>query len=184
VEVAMKGMVFTELIEMIEAKFSLELAESIIEACALPSGGAYTAIGTYDHRELVALVVELSKRTGAPITALIHAFGGHLFATFLKDRPSLFEQMGGTFALLERLDDTIHVEVHKLYPDAELPRFHAERLSPTHLALTYTSERGFADLAHGLIDAAIAHYREPITVAVEDLSDGRRAHVRFDLHRA
>jgi hypothetical protein len=180
----MKGMVFTELIEMIEARFSLELAESIIEACALPSGGAYTAIGTYDHAELVAIVVELAKRTGAEIPQLIHAFGGHLFATFLKDRPALFAQMGGTFALLEHLDGTVHVEVRKLYPDAELPRFHAERRSPTHLALTYTSERGFADLAHGLIDASIAHYREPITVTSEDLSAGRRAHVRFDLHHA
>ena len=180
----MKGIVFTEFLEMVEGAFSVEMVETIVADAELPSGGAYTGIGTYDHRELVAMVVHLSRRTGTPIPALIHAFGGHLFKTFVKGRPELFAAMGSTFSLLEHLENTIHVEVRKLYPDAELPHFAAERLGDDHLALTYTSERGFAELARGLIDAAIAHYGEAITVAVADLSGGKSTHVRFDLRRA
>jgi len=44
----MKGIIFTEFLEMVEDRFSPEIADRIIEAADLPSGGAYTAIGTYD----------------------------------------------------------------------------------------------------------------------------------------
>ena len=45
----MKGVIFTEFLEMVESHFSPEMADRIITAARLPSGGAYTAVGTYDH---------------------------------------------------------------------------------------------------------------------------------------
>jgi len=41
----MKGIVFTEFLEMVENKFSPELADRIIEGAEVPSGGVYTAVG-------------------------------------------------------------------------------------------------------------------------------------------
>ena len=52
----MKGVVFTEFVEMVEARFGLPMLDRIIEAAQLPSGGAYSAVGTYDHGEMVQLV--------------------------------------------------------------------------------------------------------------------------------
>jgi hypothetical protein len=49
----MKGMVFTEFLEMVEAKFSADMVDDIISDSDLPNGGAYTSVGTYDHSELV-----------------------------------------------------------------------------------------------------------------------------------
>ena len=57
----MKGMIFTEFLEMVENAYGWEVQENIIDAAALPNDGAYTAVGTYDHQELVSLVVALSK---------------------------------------------------------------------------------------------------------------------------
>jgi Haem-NO-binding len=57
----MKGVVFTEFIEMVEDRFSPEMADRIIERAKLPSGGAYTTVGTYDHGEMIQLVL-LSQR--------------------------------------------------------------------------------------------------------------------------
>ena len=62
----MKGMVFTEFLEMIEATFSAEVVDQIIEASALSSHGVYTAVGSYDHAELIQLVTHLSEITRCP----------------------------------------------------------------------------------------------------------------------
>ena len=49
-----KGLLFTELLEMVEDSFSPELADRIIEDADLPSGGVYTsAVGVHgDNREV------------------------------------------------------------------------------------------------------------------------------------
>ncbi len=53
----MKGIVFTEFLEMVEEKFSPELADRIVEEAELPSGGVYTTVGTYNHGEMIKLVI-------------------------------------------------------------------------------------------------------------------------------
>ena len=61
----MKGIVFAEFIELVEDKFGFEIADEIIEESNLPSGGSYTSVGTYDHREMLELVTHLSEKTGS-----------------------------------------------------------------------------------------------------------------------
>jgi len=178
---AMKGVVFAEFLEMVEDHFSPEIADLIIEASDLPSGGAYTSIGTYDHTEMVRLVTQLSVATGVAVPGLMHTFGKYLFSRFVVLYPQLFEDVGSAYSLLERIDDTIHVEVLKLYPDAELPRFECIASEPGRLTIIYRSTRGFADLAAGLIDGCIEHFGENIDVQREDLSGGQGTWVRFSL---
>ena len=57
----MKGIVFTEFLDMVEARFTPEVADRMITAAAVPSSGAYTAVGTYDYHEIIQLVVQLSN---------------------------------------------------------------------------------------------------------------------------
>ncbi len=57
----MKGIVFTEFLEMVEAEFGLETADKIIMDSKLASNGAYTVVGTYDPSEMGQLVTNLSK---------------------------------------------------------------------------------------------------------------------------
>ena len=51
-----KGIIFTAFIEMVESTFYLEMADDIIVASDLPSGGRYSGVGTYDHAEIIQLV--------------------------------------------------------------------------------------------------------------------------------
>ncbi|MCP4964259.1 MAG: hypothetical protein GY926_03390 [bacterium] len=67
----MKGVVFTEFVEMVEEKFSPEIAERIIESSDLPSQGIYTAVGTYGHTEMLQLVTRLSEETGIEVPDLV-----------------------------------------------------------------------------------------------------------------
>jgi hypothetical protein len=175
----MKGIVFTEFIEMVEDEFSLDMADEIIENAHLESGGAYTTLGTYDHREMLELVSELSKSSGIPTSDLVRVFGTHLCGRFAANFPEMFSSAADTFDFLEQIQDHIHVEVRKLYPDAQLPHFAYEYPSENQLVMNYSSTRPFAVLADGLIRGAIKHYGEEIDIEIEDLSDGAGTSARF-----
>src|SRR5215510_12987018 len=179
----MKGVVFTEFLEMVEEKFSPETAERIIESSELESGGVYTTVGTYDHHEMIRLVTSLSRETGTPAPDLIRTFGEHLFERFHQLFPNYFEGVPSAFDFLRRVDDYVHIEVRKLYPEAELPTFSCETPRPDQLSITYRSVRPFAALAEGLIRGCIAYYDEPIEIGVEDLSEGTGTMARFLLTR-
>ena len=67
----MRGVIFTEFLEMVEESYGIETAERVIGACDLASGGAYTSVGTYDHHELLAMVGVLASQSGTPPSALV-----------------------------------------------------------------------------------------------------------------
>ena len=63
----MKGIVFTEFLELVEDKFGLEMVDSIIANSNLESNGVYTAVGTYSFSEMLQLLQNLSDNTGISI---------------------------------------------------------------------------------------------------------------------
>lgn len=164
----MKGIVFTELIEMVEATFGQDLMDDVLDDCTLESGGAYTSVGTYDHRELLEIVSVLSKHSDIPVRDLIHKYGHHLFSRFHDMMPQFFDGPTSAFEFLESVHDYIHVEVKKLYPDAALPEFQTERQGDDTLIMTYKSQCPFADFAHGLMQGCIDFYKENIQIEGED----------------
>lgn len=168
----MKGVVFTEFFGMVGDVFSDDMVDDLIEATDPASGGAYTAVGTYDHGEIVAMVVELSARTGTPVPDLLQAFGRHLFRRFAELYPVFFAGVTDTFTFLDSIESVIHVEVRKLYPDAELPRFESRRPSTDEMVLVYRSPRHMHDLAAGLIAQCAEHFGEVVRVDPVAADDG------------
>jgi hypothetical protein len=130
---------------------------------------------------MIQLVSCLSEETGIPSAELVRSFGMHLFGRFHTMFPKYFEDVSSSFDFLQRIDHYIHVEVGKLYPDAELPSFDCDTSEPGCLRLTYRSSRPFAALAEGLIRGCVAHYGEAVDIAVEDLSEGTGTAARFVL---
>ncbi len=179
----MKGIVFTEFIALVEDKFGLEVADTVLGACPLDSGGAYTAVGTYDHGEILQLVSKLSDVTGVDVPTLVETFGQHLFGTLATAHPSFLQEVGGTFDFLERIDNHIHVEVRKLYPDAELPTFKFRRDGDDRFEMAYRSSRPFAHLAVGLIRGCAGHFGEDIDIEHIDESGGVGNAATFILNR-
>jgi len=169
----MKGIVFTKFVEMVEEQFSVGIASQMIDSSDLASGGAYTAVGTYDHAEMAALVTRLSELTGQPVPELLKAYGRFLFGQFARLYPVFFEGVLGSIEFSSRIEGVIHVEVKKLYPDAELPSFEVLEHTPERLRMVYRSERHLGDLAEGLLDACIAHFgeRESVSLQRENLNE-------------
>lgn len=179
----MKGIVFTEFLEFVEDQMGADMVDDIIDDCDLSTGGAYTAVGTYPFSEMADLLGALVKRSGAEPSDLLRGFGHKLCGTFTQGYGQYFDAAGSLFGLLASIDDHIHVEVRKLYPDAELPSMRISERTSARLLLDYRSERGLEALAEGLIQATSIHYGEPIEVAMARMSDANGEFVRFTIDR-
>jgi hypothetical protein len=178
----MKGIVFTEFSEMIEGQFGLEYWDKLVTSCDLESKGAYTSIGTYDHSELVQLVIKLSTDKNIPLPVLLESFGEYLFRSFTVLYPEFFSKVSSILDFLESVEEYIHVEVMKLYPDAELPKFTCERVDDYTLIMLYQSDKSMANLAVGLINGALEFYQEKGKVLFEPLNEkGTRVQISIQL---
>ncbi|MBC7568552.1 MAG: heme NO-binding domain-containing protein [Spirosoma sp.] len=176
----MKGIVFTELLEMVEEKYGYEFVDQLLSESDLPSGGIYTAIGTYGHAEIMTLLRHLSQSTNTPVPDLMQTYGRYMFRAFTRSYYPLIEHSTTAFSLLKSIHHYIHVEVRKLYPDAELPHFTVEQPTENHLWMRYESERKMADFAHGLIEGCLAHYGETATIEKTNVTEDGTV-VLFDI---
>ncbi len=166
----MKGMVFTEFLEMVETKFSADMVDDIIDDANPASGGAYTSVGTYSHEELVDMVVALSNRTQIPVPVLVRTFGEHVFGVFARSFQQFFEGVPDALTFLSGIEDIIHAQVIKLYPDAQLPKFDCLR-EGNQLTMIYHSDRHLADLAEGLIMGCGQHFGDNLTIQRDELNE-------------
>lgn len=171
----MKGVVFAEFFEFVEGRFSLDIAEQLIESSDLPSKAIYTSVGTYDHGEIVVLVSNLATIVGIEVCDLIKEFGRHLSGQFVVKFPAFFDGITSAFEFLPKVDSFVHVEVKKLYPDAELPTFSCVFPDSDKLQMTYESDRNLPDLAEGLIYGCLEHFGEQMEVVRNNVPENPRA---------
>lgn len=177
----MLGIVFSEFLEMVEDKFSDDMVDNIIDDAGIENDGAYTSVGSYDHNEILALVTALSERSGIDVPTLVRTFGKHLLGRFVERYPVFFEGITDPFDFLKTIDQHIHKEVRKLYPEAQLPRFEHDVKNSDVIVMTYSSERPFSELAHGLIEGTMDYFNQPCSITVEDNSTDKRSFVMFTI---
>lgn len=163
-------MIFCDFLEMVSRFFSTEMVENIIEASHLSNQGAYTDIGTYDNEELIRLVTHLSLATNISVADLEMTYGKYLFTKLLERYPESVKQTNSTFEFLQHVDQHIHVEVLKLYPEAELPRFECTIVNPQVMTMKYSSKHPFACLAEGLMLGCAEHFHEKVIIQSQPLA--------------
>lgn len=178
----MKGIVFREFGELVISRFGEATWDALINESQLPSGGVYTAVGTYPHEEAVTLLMALAHRTGASPDDLLKAFGEHLFGVLASRYPFAVAGHADLYTFLESLEGVVHVEVRKLYPDAELPSF-VTRRDGERFTMEYRSQRPFASLAEGLLRGAIAHWGGRYDLARSAAGPGGACEAVFELRR-
>jgi len=166
-----KGIVFTEFLELVEDKFGLEMVEEIIEKSELSSGGAYTAVGTYDFAEMLSLLKNLSEKTSISIDDLLLTYAEHFFSVLASSYPGLIEKYEDPIELLSSIENHIHIEVRKIYPDAELPTFEVLEKTKTSLILIYKSSRAMYNFGLGLMNKTFEHYNASATIHLEKLKE-------------
>lgn len=177
----MKGMVFVELLSMAEASFGEAVVDDVIKTSDLPSGGAYTRVGNYPCAELMALVQGLSQHSGIPGAELQRLFGHWMMKSFAKHYPEFFVGKGGSLDMLAAIEGDIHVEVRKLYPDADLPQFDTARPEAGQMQMTYRSPRPLADFCQGLIEGCVSHFGETALIDRQDRASPLRTEADFHI---
>jgi hypothetical protein len=175
----MKGLVFIGLLDMAEDAFGEDVVDEVIDRAALPSGAAYTAVGNYPCDELMALVRGFSQHSGIAGPELQRLFGHWMMKSFVRHYPDFFAGRDGSLDMLGAIEDEIHVEVRKLYPDADLPSFDIDRPAPNAMQMTYRSPRPLADFCHGLIEGCVTHFGETAAIDRIDRSTGEKTETEF-----
>lgn len=156
----MKGTIFVELVKMAENAFGEDVVDEVLSKADLENDGAFTAVGNYPCSELVKIVVAFSEHSGISGDKLQRMFGHWMMDHFTENYEEFFAGKTDSFSLLEAVDGEIHVEVKKLYPEAELPVFDTERLKDDQLKLTYTSPRPLVEFCHGMVEACLERYNQ------------------------
>ena len=163
----MKGVVFTEYMEFIEDQFGFDTVDEMIEQSGV--SGVYTQAGNYEFSELFAMVSALSKITQKPLGFLVEAFAKNLFPKLITIYPKPIQSYNNTFDFIAHVDDVVHPEVKKLYPETELPEFELLSRDENELVTIYKSTKPLMDLARGLMMGCAAHYKENIEISYEML---------------
>jgi hypothetical protein len=176
----MKGIIFTEFIQLVEEKFGLAVLDEMLDKAG--DQGVYTAVGSYDHHHLVKLIVALSQISGTPAEELQQVFGESVFSSLYKTIPvnAQLKECQSVFQFIRHVEEHIHAEVKKLYPDANPPGFEFLSESETQMVFDYKSARCMSQVCLGLVKGCANHFNEDIRVTTQSM-DERGQQVRFTL---
>lgn len=178
----MKGIVFTEFLTLVEEKFGLEMVDQIIENAELPSGGSYTAVGTYDFAEMLSLVTNLSNYSGLDTDTLLLTYGEHFFHVIENSYQGMLDMYSDPIEFLASIENHIHVEVRKIYPDAELPTFEVLEKTEDTLVTLYKSGRALHSFGQGLMNGSLAYFNTEAEI-IKELIKEDGTEVKFKIRK-
>jgi len=167
----MKGIIFTEFLDLVEEKFGLPMVDQIIQQSELKSGGIYTSVGTYEFSEMLQLLSHLSNNTSISIDDLLMVYSEHLFSVLVKSHPQLVAHYKDPMDLIASIENHIHVEVQKIYPEAQLPTFDLIERGDDKMVMIYKSERALYMLGKGLMLETFKLFNVPVVIEYEKLND-------------
>jgi hypothetical protein len=178
----MKGIVFTEFLELVEDKFGLETVDHIILNSELESNGIYTSIGFYSFSELLQLLQRLSESTQISVDNLLLLLGEHFFGAVEKSYPELMSAYKNPIEMIASIENHIHIEVKKIYPEADLPTFKVIEKTENSLIIDYESSRAMYYFSLGLMNKIFEFFNSTATIELEKIKeDGTE--VRFVIHK-
>ena len=167
----MKGIVFTEFLDLVEDKFGLETVDEIIEKSDLKTDGVYTSIGTYAFSDMLQLLQNLSEKTKITIDELLLIYGEHFFSVLEKSYPDLLATYKDPIEMISSIENHIHVEVRKIYPDAELPTFEVIEKKENSLVMIYRSSRAMHHFGLGLMNKTFEHFNSTASIQLEKVKE-------------
>lgn len=167
----MKGIVFTEFLDLVEQKFGLEMVDKIIYQTELASDGVYTSIGTYNFAEMIQLVNNLSENTGISADNLLLIYGEHFFSSIKTSYPRLLSTYKNPIEMLASIEDHVHIEVQKIYPDAELPTFIVEERTKKSIIMIYKSNRAMHYFGLGLMNKTFDFFDKTASIVLEKIKE-------------
>lgn len=176
----MKGFIFTNFLEFIETNHGLEMVDEMITNCDLPSEGIYSSFSNYEFDELVRLLTYVSQKTQIEPAILLEKFGAFVFPYLIGKHSYIIERYDNAIDLIAGIENHIHIEVKKLYHDADLPTFRVVEKSEKKLTIIYNSSKGLTYFAIGLIKETLNHFKVDGAVEIDPNFDAKKG-VKFNI---
>ena len=105
----------------------------------------------------------------------------YLFDKLSSSAPIFAESATDLRSFLLTIHSVIHVEVRKLFPEAETPDFAYEEPTKDRLVMHYSSKRRLCPLVRGLLDGAAKSFGESIVVTETACMHDGAERCTFDL---
>ncbi len=179
----MLGLVFTELVKMLDEVHSPRVCEEIILSAKLPSGGAYTAFGSYADEELHQLVSSASAVLEIEPDTMLHQLGEFMVADLAERYTSHFQASREPFEFLVATNRRLQHEARKLYRDEDLPVFSTQQVGADTLVLECASHHRFGGILLGGVFGVLDYYEMDADVVREVIREGGNECLRFTLSR-
>ncbi len=163
----MKGEIFNLLEDFIIQNMGVETYEDIHKECApsLQTKEPFVGPGTYPDSDFMEIFGAVLRKGQLVASSASRAFGRFCFPRLLARLPGYAEQCGDPKTFLRSIHDVVHVEVRKVYRDAEPPQFTYRDKGPDCLVMIYKSKRKLYDFFEGLIEGVSDYYRIPISIS-------------------
>lgn len=158
----MKGIIFNLLEQVVTNAHGEDAWDDLLAGAGLE--GVYTSLGNYPDEELLSLVSTAGEQLGETTADLLHWFGRQAIPILGSAYPTFFEGHTSVQTFLPTINDIIHAEVRKIYPDADVPVFGLQPPGDHSVTLVYTSERHLCPLAEGFILGAADRFGEEVTI--------------------
>jgi len=84
--------------------------------------------------------------------------------------------------MLSSIENHIHIEVRKIYPDAELPTFIVEHKAENSLTMVYKSSRAMHHFGLGLMNKTFEHFNSKAEIILEKIKENG-TEVRFIINQ-
>ena len=89
----------------------------------------------------------------------------HLFNFFATEYGHLIIDYKSTREVMKHLDDVIHPEVKKLYPDVIVPTFEYKNIDEYSFKMNYKSQLPLNKLSFGLMQECIKHFNDDLKIS-------------------
>ncbi len=156
----MKGIIFNLLEDFITRSLGEDSFEEILSNCGLltPDPLVIVAPGTYPDQDFHEIVRQAAKYSGSTEAELLRSFGRFALPRLAERYPHFFSSCQHPKDFLKFLSLVHHVEIKKLYKDADTPLFSCRELSNNELILLYSSKRKLCHMVEGLIQGLEDYY--------------------------
>ena len=161
----MKGEIFNLLEDFVVEKWGRDKFEEIFAAThsQLQTKGPFVGPGTYPDSDFMLLVSRSVESFGVDLPVAIKAFGHYCFPRLAQKVAKQMNEYSHAKDFLKDLHRIIHVEVRKIYRDAETPHFTFQDPAPNKLIMIYHSKRKLYDFVEGLLDGVSDYFKIPIS---------------------
>jgi predicted hydrocarbon binding protein len=141
-----------------------QVAWAELVAAAGIADDVYLAASIYPDEELLALVLNYSRRAGDDVAHTLEEFGQAMVPGLLATYGALLDGRWRALDVIANTETVVHRAVRLQDPLASPPRLRVRRSADDEVRVEYRSPRHLCALARGIVRGVAEHFGEPVTI--------------------